>query len=154
MPALNVGVTAPDFLLPAQDGNIYALKKYRGKKVVVYFYSEDDSGTCTDQACSFRDSMARIEEAGAIVFGISPDSLSSHKKFSSKHRLNFLILSDENKSVIKKYGVWKKKKLFGHVYMGVIRTTFIIDESGKITHIFPKVRIKGHVDKVIKALKE
>ncbi|MEW5799062.1 MAG: thioredoxin-dependent thiol peroxidase [Bacteroidota bacterium] len=153
MPALKVGASAPDFSLVAQDGKTYSLKKFRGKKVVVYFYPEDDSGTCTDQACSFRDHMSRIEETDAIVFGISPDSLTSHEKFSAKYNLNFLILSDEDKTTMKKYGVWKKKKLFGNEYMGVIRTTFVIDEMGIITHIFPKVRIKGHVDKVIQALK-
>lgn len=154
MAELNAGAKAPDFSLVAQDGKRYSLKEYRGKKVVVYFYSEDDSGTCTDQACSFRDNLAQVEEAGAVVFGISPDGLASHKKFSSKYQLNFLILSDEDKSVMKKYGVWKRKKLFGHVYMGVIRTTFVINDSGTITHIFSKVRIKGHADKVIRALKE
>ena len=97
--------------------------------------------------------MSDIEETGTVVFGISPDGLGSHEKFSLKYALNFLILSDEDKSVLKKYGVWKKKKLFGNEYMGVIRTTFVIDEKGVITHIFPKVRIKGHVDKVIEALK-
>ncbi|MBI2430306.1 MAG: thioredoxin-dependent thiol peroxidase [Ignavibacteriales bacterium] len=154
MAELNVGAQAPEFSLTAQDEKTYSLKKFRGKKVVVYFYSEDDSGTCTDQACSFRDHMSRIGETGAVVLGISPDGLASHKKFSSKYSLNFLILSDEDKSVMKKYGVWKRKKLFGNVYMGVIRTTFVINESGTISHIFSKVRIKGHVNKVIKALSE
>lgn len=152
MPELKVGAQAPDFSLYAQDGKKYSLKEFRDKKVVVYFYSEDDSGTCTDEACSFRDNIPRIEEAGAVVIGISPDGLASHEKFSAKYRLNFLILSDEDKSVMKKYGVWKRKKLFGNVYMGVIRTTFVIDGNGTITHIFPKVRIKGHVEKVISAV--
>lgn len=154
MPDLRIGDTAPDFLLPAQDGKKYSLKNFRGKKIVLYFYPADDTETCTAQACMFRDNNSAIQKAGAVILGISPDSFSSHQKFSAKYHLNFPILSDDTKEVIKRYGVWKKKQMFGRTYMGVVRTTFIIDEQGKISHIFPKVKIKGHGEKILQALSE
>ena len=143
---------APDISLISGDGNSYTLQQFRGQKVILYFYPQDDTETCTLQACSFRDHFIEIKKTGAVLIGVSPDSTHSHKKFTSKYDLNFPILSDEDKSVMRLFGVWKKKKLFGRSYMGVIRTTFVIDERGTITHIFPNVRIKGHVENVLKAV--
>jgi peroxiredoxin Q/BCP len=154
MADLTIGDKAPDFSLLAQDGKKYSLKDFRGKKVVLYFYPEDDTETCTAQACSFRDYFPDIKKKDAVLLGISPDGLSSHQKFASKYHLNFLILSDETKSVMKQYGVWKRKQMFGRTYMGVIRTTFIIDANGIIVHIFPKVKVKGHAERVLQALVE
>lgn len=154
MAELKVGDKAPQFNLFGQDGKKYSLKDFRGKKVVLYFYPEDDTETCTAQACSFRDNMSLLKDAGSVTIGVSPDDTKSHQKFSAKYDLNFTLISDEDKKVMKQYGVWKKKQMFGHKFMGVIRTTFVIDGNGAITHIFPKVRIKGHVEKVLKALTE
>lgn len=154
MAELTVGDRAPDFSLVAHDGKKYSLKDFRGKKVVLYFYPEDDTETCTAQACSFRDHFPDIRKHDAVLLGISPDGISSHQKFASKYKLNFLILSDESKKVIKQYGVWKMKLMFGRKYMGVIRTTFIINAGGIISHIFPKVRVKGHAEQVLQALSE
>lgn len=154
MAELIVGEKAPDFLLSANDGKTYSLKQFRGKKIVIYFYPQDDTETCTKQACAFRDEYAELKKTGAILLGISPDDEYSHKKFTKKYNLNFPILSDTDLSMMKAYGVWAKKKMFGISYMGVLRTTFIIDESGVISHVFTNVRIKGHVEKIMKALKE
>jgi len=152
MPTLTVGDIAPDFSLVGQDGKKYSLKDFRGKKVVLYFYPKDNTKGCTAEACGFRDNYRAIEKSGAVVLGISADGLLSHQKFSEAYRLNFPILSDETKEVIKQYGVWKKKQRFGKTYMGIVRSTFIIDEQGKISHIFSNVRVEGHVEKVLMAL--
>lgn len=154
MAELNVGDRAPDFSLPASDGKTYSLKGLKGKKIVLYFYPEDDTPTCTKQACTFRDGYSEIKKKGAEVIGVSPNNTASHEKFSKKYRLNFPIVSDEDKTIMKAYGVWKKKQLFGIKYIGVVRTTFIINEQGIITHIFSNVRIKGHLEKVLQALSE
>lgn len=154
MAMLKVGDRAPEFSFCAQDGNKYSLCDFKGTKVVLYFYPKDDSGACTLQACAFRDGYAAIQKKGAVVIGVSPNTLSSHEKFAKKYRLNFLLASDEEKQILKSYGVWKQKQLFGRKYIGVIRTTFILNEEGIITHIFPKVRVKGHVQKVLQALSE
>jgi peroxiredoxin Q/BCP len=154
MPGLTVGAKAPDFILAAHDGKKYSLKDFRGKKVVLYFYPKDDTSGCTKEACSFRDNLSAIKRKGAIVIGVSPDAVRSHEKFSEKYDLNFPLLSDENKSMLVKYGVWQEKSMYGRKYMGVVRTTFIINEQGKITHIFPKVKVDGHTDEILKALAE
>ena len=154
MSELKVGDRAPDFFLPASDGKTYSLKDLKGKKIVLYFYPEDDTPTCTKQACAFRDEYSGIKKKGAVVIGASPNNTLSHEKFSKKYRLPFPLVSDEDKSTMKAYGVWKKKQLFGIKYIGVVRTTFVINEEGIITHIFPKVRIKGHVEKILQALSE
>lgn len=153
MASLKTGDKAPDFTLSSGDGSTLSLTQFLDKKVVLYFYPADDTETCTKQACSFRDQYTEIKKLGGVVIGISPDSTASHFKFSMKHSLNFPILSDENKSTMKHYGVWKNKVLFGKKYMGVIRTTFIIDERGYISNIFHKVKVKGHLEKVREALK-
>ena len=154
MPGLTVGAKAPDFILAAHDGKKYSLKDFRGKKVVLYFYPKDDTSGCTKEACSFRDNLSVIKRKGAIVIGVSPDAPRSHEKFSEKYDLNFPLLSDENKSMLVKYGVWQEKSMYGRKYMGVVRTTYIIDEQGKITHVFPKVKVDGHTDEILKALAE
>ncbi len=152
MPAPNVGDTAPVFTLPTADGSTISLKDLRGKKVVLFFYPKDDTPGCTKEACSFRDNLARVKRKGAVVLGMSADSAASHKKFVDKFDLPFPLLSDESKETISAYGVWQQKAFMGRKYMGIVRTTFIIDEKGKIARIFPNVKVEGHTDEVLEAL--
>ena len=149
---LKVGNKAPDFTLPSNEDAEVSLKDYRGKKVVLYFYPKDDTSGCTKEACSFRDNLARVKRKGAVIFGVSADSVTSHQKFIDKYDLTFPLLSDESKEMIKAYGVWKEKSFMGRKYMGIERTTFIIDEQGKIAHIFPKVSVEGHTEEVLEKL--
>lgn len=153
-PELRAGQKAPNFTLLSDTGEKISLKDFRGKKVVLYFYPKDDTPGCTKEACSFRDNMNRILERGAVVIGVSADSVESHKKFKEKYNLNFPLLSDEKHKVLEKYGVWKERILYGKKFMGTERTTFIIDESGKIAHIFRKVKVDGHTEEVLKKLDE
>ncbi|MEK6755248.1 MAG: thioredoxin-dependent thiol peroxidase [Bacteroidota bacterium] len=148
----NVGDKAPDFKLPTGDGKRLSLKDFRGKKVVLYFYPKDNTSGCTKEACSFRDNFPALKKKGAVVIGVSADSVASHGKFAAKHDLTFPLLSDEEKDVIKSYGVWKEKSLYGKKYMGIERTTFVIDEKGVIGHIFPRVKVEGHTKEVLEAL--
>lgn len=152
MPALKVGDTAPAFSLPSADGAAVALKDFRGKKVVLFFYPKDDTPGCTKEACSFRDNLARVKRKGAVILGMSADSPASHKKFVEKFDLSFPLLSDESKETIQAYGVWQEKTFMGRKYMGIVRSTFIIDEKGKIAHIFPNVKVEGHTDEVMELL--
>ena len=152
MASLRVGDKAPDFTLPSTDGEEISLKDLRGKKVVLYFYPKDDTPGCTKEACSFRDNLARVRRKGAEVLGVSADSVKSHGKFSQKYDLPFPLLSDESKEVLKAYEVWKQKSFLGKKYMGIERTTFIIDENGKIVHVFPKVKVVGHTEEVLEKL--
>ncbi len=154
MAALKRGAKAPDFTLPTGDGKELALSELRGKKVVLYFYPKDMTSGCTKEACSFQENLSAIKKKGAVVVGVSPDSPSSHQKFAEEYGLSFPLVSDEKKTILKKYGVWKQKSLYGKRYMGVERTTFIINEEGIITHIFPKVKVDGHTEEVLKALDE
>jgi peroxiredoxin Q/BCP len=147
-----VGDKAPDFTLPADDGRKVSLKDFRGKKVVLYFYPKDDTPGCTAEACSFRDNLARVTTRGAVVLGVSRDDTSSHGKFRDKHHLNFPLLSDDAGTVTEAYGVWKKKNLYGRSFMGIERTTFLIDEAGKVARIWPRVKVDGHTDEVLAAL--
>jgi len=149
---LTTGDIAPDFSLPSGEGDVVRLKDYRGTRVVLFFYPDDDTPTCTDQACAFRDNLTVLKKQGAVVLGVSPDPVESHRKFARKYGLTYPLLSDESKDVHKLYGVWKKKKLFGREYMGVIRTTFVIDDKGYIRHIFSRVRIKKHVEQILAVL--
>lgn len=149
---LKVGDKAPLFSLPDGTGKQVSLKDFRGKKVVLYFYPRDNTPGCTTEACSFRDNLARVRRKGAEVFGVSTDSVDSHRKFSERHELSFPLLSDENKEVVQTYGVWKRKSFLGRKFMGIERTTFVIDENGTITHIFPKVKVAGHADEVLSIL--
>ncbi|HSU72236.1 MAG TPA: thioredoxin-dependent thiol peroxidase [Candidatus Binatia bacterium] len=143
---------APDFALEDQDGKLHRLSDYRGKKVVLYFYPKDMTTGCTVEACQFRDRKADITKKGAVVLGISNDSVKSHKKFEAKERLNFTLLSDPKKEVVKKYGVWGKKVFMGQHYMGINRTTFLIDKNRTILKVFQKVSPKGHDDEVLAEL--
>lgn len=152
MAQLKPGDKAPDFSLPSGDGSTLTLKDLRGKKVVLYFYPKDNTSGCTKQACSFRDSIRVIEKKGAVVVGVSVDSVASHGKFAGKYDLPFTLLSDEEKKMVRAYGVWKKKSMYGKSYMGTERTTFVINEKGIITNIFSKVRVDGHTDDVLAVL--
>lgn len=146
------GQKAPDFKLPADDGSTISLADFRGRKVVLYFYPKDDTPGCTTQACDLRDSLSRIEEAGAVVLGVSPDPVDSHQKFKEKYDLNFPLLADEENQVAEAYGVWKEKSMFGNKFWGVERSTFIIDEDGNLEKVWRRVRPKGHADKVMEAI--
>jgi peroxiredoxin Q/BCP len=152
MAELKVGDKAPQFTLPSGDGKNVSLKEFRGKKVVLYFYPKDDTPGCTSEACSFRDNLGRVKRKGAVVLGISADSVESHKKFIKKYDLPFPLLSDESKKILKAYDVWKQKSFMGRKFMGIERTTFIIDEEGNILRIFSKVKVEGHTDDVLDAL--
>jgi peroxiredoxin Q/BCP len=149
---LKVGDKAPDFRLAASGGEIVSLKDLKGKKIVLYFYPKDDTSGCTKEACSFQDNRDRIKKKGAIIIGVSADSIASHEKFAQKYGLDFPLLSDEKREVIKKYGVWKEKSMYGKKYMGIERTTFVIDEKGEIQYIVPKVKVDGHVQKILGVL--
>ncbi len=149
---LKVGGHAPDFTLPSVNGTLIGLKDFRGKRVVLFFYPEDDTPTCTKEACSFQENLSAIKKKGAVVLGVSADSVESHKKFAQKYDLSFPLLSDASKEMLRAYGVWKRKTLFGRKYMGIVRTTLVIDEHGKIREIFPSVRVKGHTEKVLEVL--
>ena len=151
---IEVGKKAPDFSLMNQDGKKISLKDYLGKKVVLYFYPKDDTSGCTKEACNFRDEFPKFTKTKAVILGVSPDSVKSHKKFAEKYDLNFDLLADEEKKVVEKYEVWKEKSMYGRKYMGVERTTFIIDEKGKIKTIFNKVKVDGHNKEVLEALKD
>lgn len=151
---IEVGKKAPDFSLLNQDGKKISLKDYLGKKVVLYFYPKDDTSGCTKEACNFRDEFPKFTKTKAVILGVSPDSVKSHKKFAEKYNLNFDLLADEEKKVVEKYEVWKEKSMYGRKYMGVERTTFIIDEKGKIKTIFSKVKVDGHNKEVLEALKD
>ena len=145
---------APDFTLPASNGEHVTLSQFRGKYVVLYFYPKDMTPGCTTEACHFRDHYETLTKLGAVVIGISPDSLERHKKFIEKHNLPFLLLSDEKQDVAKAYHVWKLKKNFGKEYMGIERSTFLIDPNGHIIKEWRKVKVNGHVEEVLGALKE
>ena len=149
---LGEGDVAPDFRLPADDGKPYALKELRGQKVVLYFYPKDETPGCIKEACSFRDNLARVRSKRAIVLGVSKDDLESHAAFRKKYALSFPLLSDTEGNVLNAYGVWKEKNLYGKTHMGIERTTYIIDEGGRIQKIFPRVKVDGHVDEVLAAL--
>lgn len=150
--SLGEGKKAPDFSLKDDDGATVKLSGLKGRTVVLYFYPKDDTPGCTKEACSFRDGFKEIQKKGAVVLGVSPDSVESHKKFKEKFHLNFPLLSDTEKKVVNAYGVWKEKSLYGRKYMGVERTTFVIDEAGKIKKVFPKVKVDGHYEEVLEAL--
>ena len=137
---LKAGEKAPDFTLPDKDGNPVSLAAFRGKKVVVYFYPKDNTSGCTRQACAFRDAYEGFRSADVAVIGISKDSEGSHQKFAEKFDLPFLLVSDPERTVIEAFGVWQEKKLYGKVSMGVVRATFIIDESGVIEKVFPRAK--------------
>jgi peroxiredoxin Q/BCP len=149
---LQAGQPAPDFRLPSHDGRVMSLTEFRGRKVVLFFYPRDDTPGCTKEACSFRDGRIEIEQRGAVILGISVDPVDSHEMFHEKYDLNFPLLSDELKQTVQAYGVWVQKSFEGRTWMATERTTFIIDEEGKIARIFPKVQVEGHFAEVLAAL--
>jgi peroxiredoxin Q/BCP len=146
------GEPAPDFTLEDQDGRPLSLSTLRGEPVVLYFYPKDDTPGCTKQACAFRDARDDYAKAGARVIGISPDSVASHSKFVEKFGLPFTLLADPERKVCELYGVWQEKNMYGRKSMGVVRTTFVIDASGKVRRVFPRVKVDGHAGKVLEAL--
>lgn len=149
---LEVGNKAPEFSLVADSGEKVSLKDYKGKKVILYFYPKDMTSGCTQEACDFRDNIKKFEKKNTVVIGVSPDDTKSHNKFKDKYELPFTLLSDESKKMLLDYGVWQEKSMYGRKYMGVVRTTFIIDENGKIEKIFEKVKVPGHIDELLDSL--
>lgn len=145
---------APAFKGVNQNNETIASKDLKGQWYVLYFYPKDNTSGCTKQACDFRDSMSSLSKLGVKVIGVSPDSIKSHQKFINDHELNFALISDEDKSICEKYGVWVQKSMYGRSYMGVERSTFIIDPDGKIKQIYSKVKVPGHVEAVMEWLKE
>jgi peroxiredoxin Q/BCP len=150
---VEVGKPAPDFTLPDQHGKNVALSELKGSPVVLYFYPKDDTPGCTKEACSFRDAFADFKKAGATVLGLSPDTSESHAKFARKFDLPFLLLADTGSKVCEAYGVWKEKNMYGRKYMGVERTTYVLDRHGIVRKVFPKVKVDGHSAAVLKAVK-
>ena len=146
---LEVGTKAPDFTLPDQNGNMHSLSDYRGKKVILYFYPKDNTPGCTKQACGFAERYPQFTEKGAVVLGVSKDSVASHKKFEEKYGLPFTILSDPELVAIQAYDVWQEKKNYGKTYMGVVRTTYLIDEEGKIAKAFDKVKAADNPEQML-----
>jgi peroxiredoxin Q/BCP len=153
MVTLKEGDKAPLFTGIDQDGKKIVLSNYTGKKVVLYFYPEDDTPTCTIQACNLRDNYGLLKKNGFEVIGVSPNDSKSHKKFEKKFNLPFTLIADTSHQILEKYGVWDHKKLFGHEYMGVLRTTFVIDEKGVIRKIFTRPKNKAHAEEIIAAMK-
>lgn len=151
MTPLTEGMKAPDFKSKDQNGKDISLSDYKGKKIVLYFYPEDDTPTCTVQACNLRDNYGLLKKSGFVVLGISPDDEKKHKKFEGKYNLPFLLIADSNHNLIDKYGVWGEKQLYGRKYLGLLRTTFLIDEKGIIRKIFAKPKSKQHTEEIMSA---
>jgi peroxiredoxin Q/BCP len=152
MSELTVGTKAPAFSAPDQSGKLVSLADFKGKKVVLYFYPKDDTPGCTVEACSFRDGHKSFAKKGAVVLGVSPDSAKSHTKFIEKFSLPFPLLADEDKAIAQAYGVWVEKSMYGNKYRGVERSTFVIDEKGKLSAIYRKVKPAEHTAEVLAAL--
>jgi len=150
MISLKEGDKAPIFSGKNQDGKKISLADYNGKKVVLYFYPEDDTPTCTIQACNLRDNYSALRKSGLVVIGVSPDDEKKHKKFEAKFKLPFILLADPGHAIIDKYGVWGEKKLYGREYMGIHRTTFLIDEKGIVRKIFIRPKNKQHAEEILK----
>lgn len=149
-----VGENAPDFDLESDAGERIALEKLRGRPVVLYFYPKDDTSGCTTEACEFRDAFPKFKKSKAVILGVSPDDVKSHQKFKAKYSLPFTLLADTEHAVAERYGVWKEKSMYGRKYMGIERTTVIIDAAGKVAKVFSKVTPKGHAQEVSAALAE
>jgi peroxiredoxin Q/BCP len=144
---LQVGDPAPDFALVGDDGNTHRLADYRGRRVVLYFYPRDNTPGCTQQACDFRDQLPQLGKA--VVLGVSPDTVASHQKFKAKFSLPFTLLADPAATLAQRYGAWGEKSLYGKKSLGIIRSTFVIDENGRLSAVYGKVSVKGHVEKVV-----
>jgi len=150
-----IGKPAPDFTLPASTGETISLRQFKGKKtVILYFYPKDETPGCTKEACEFRDHSEEFDRHNAVVLGVSTDNLASHTAFRDKHRLPFPLLADEDAAVSKLYGVYKLKNLYGKKYMGIERTTFVIDRTGRIAQIYPKVKVDGHISALLEFVGE
>ena len=149
---INIGDLAPDFEAQDEAGKKHALKDYRGKTVILYFYPKDNTSGCTQEACDFRDSFGKFFKKGAVVLGVSPDSAKSHQGFKSKYNLPFPLLADEDKKICEAYGVWKEKSMYGRKYMGVERSTFLIGPDGRIQEVLRKVKVPGHVEELIEKI--
>jgi thioredoxin-dependent peroxiredoxin len=151
--SLQVGDLAPDFSMPTDDGRTISLRDLRGRKVVLYFYPKDDTPGCTKEACSFRDNLPTFSGINAEIVGVSRDDSDSHRAFRDKYALNFMLASDTDGSVVNDYGVWKEKSMYGKTFMGIERSTFLIDENGKVEAIWPRVQVDGHTEAVLAALR-
>jgi thioredoxin-dependent peroxiredoxin len=151
---IQIGELAPDFQLEANTGGQIKLSDYRGKNVVLYFYPQDMTPTCTTQACNFRDQYQNFQDLDTVILGVSPDSIQKHEKFINKHGLPFVLLADVDLEVAKTYDVWKLKKTFGKEYMGIVRSTFIIEKNGRLVKEWRNLKIKGHVEEALTYIKE
>lgn len=149
---LKIGTEAPDFTLPDQNGTMHKLSDYRGKKVILYFYPKDNTSGCTKEACGFAERYPQFQEKDAVILGVSKDSVASHKKFEKNYQLPFTLLSDENKEVLQKYEVWKEKNMYGRKTMGVVRSTYLIDENGIIVKAMEKVKAADNPQQMLEAL--
>jgi peroxiredoxin Q/BCP len=149
---LKIGTEAPDFTLPDQNGTMHKLSDYRGKKVILYFYPKDNTSGCTKEACGFAERYPQFQEKDAVILGVSKDSVASHKKFEQNYQLPFTLLSDENKEVLQKYEVWKEKNMYGRKTMGVVRSTYLIDENGIIVKAMEKVKAAENPQQMLEAL--
>ena len=148
------GEQAPNFSLEADNGSVVTRDSLAGKNIVLFFYPRDNTTGCTQEACDFRDAFPRFGKIDAVVIGVSPDSLESHRKFKKKFDLPYLLLSDENHQLADNFGIWKEKSMYGRKYMGFERTTVIVDRKGRVVRIFPKVKIPGHIQEVEKTVRE
>ncbi|MDD6365837.1 MAG: thioredoxin-dependent thiol peroxidase [Stecheria intestinalis] len=149
---LKIGTEAPDFTLPDQNGTMHKLSDYRGKKVILYFYPKDNTSGCTKEACGFAERYPQFQEKDAVILGVSKDSVASHKKFEQNYQLPFTLLSDENKEVLQKYEVWKEKNMYGRKTMGVVRSTYLIDENGIIVKAMEKVKAADNPQQMLEVL--
>jgi thioredoxin-dependent peroxiredoxin len=152
VPGPQPGDKAPDFKLQDDTGKTVSLADFRGKKIVLYFYPKDMTTGCTIESCDFRDHLPKLTKSGAVVLGVSADSVDSHRKFKEKEKLNFPLISDPSRKALEAYGVWQEKSLYGRKFMGIVRTTFVIDGEGKVAKVFPKVKVDGHVAEVLASL--
>jgi peroxiredoxin Q/BCP len=151
---IEIGQKAPEFCLPNQDNEEICLRDLRGSWIVLYFYPKDNTPGCTTEACDFTEALPDFTDLGAAILGVSPDSVKKHQNFIAKKELKITLLSDEEKEVLQAYGVWQLKKNYGREYMGVVRTTYLIDPDGTVAYVWPKVRVKGHVEAVKEKLAE
>lgn len=151
---LKVGQIAPDFSLPDQEGNMFSLSSFSGNYLLIYFYPKDDTPGCTTETCSFRDNLEKFKEQGAHIIGISADGTKSHKKFSDKHSVNFPLLSDESHEVLEKYGVWQEKSMMGRKYMGIVRSSLLINKDREVIKVYEKVNPLTHTSEVLKDLRD
>jgi thioredoxin-dependent peroxiredoxin len=152
MSGLNAGDMAPDFELPRNGGGTVSLAQFRGNDVVLYFYPKDDTTGCTAEAVAFTNLLPKFREAGAVVIGVSPDTVARHDKFVKKHDLGVVLVSDESTSLAEAYGVWRQKSMYGRTFMGVERSTFLISGDGRIRALWPKVKVAGHAEQVLSAI--